>query len=151
MRISDWSSDVCSSDLLKMNYGLSFAQIGLITLVFQLTASILQPFVGHYTDKKPNPRSLSIGMSFTFAGLICLAFAGSYPLVLVSVSLIGMGASVFHPEASRVAHMASGGKKGLAQSIFQVGGNAGSAIGTLLAALNIILRGNSNIRWFVRT
>lgn len=134
--------------MLKSNYGLSFTQIGLITLVFQLTASILQPFVGHYTDKKPNPQSLSIGMGFTFAGLLFLAFAGSFPMILASVSLIGMGSSVFHPEASRVAHLASGGKKGLAQSIFQVGGNAGSAIGPLLAALIIIPHGQGHISWF---
>ncbi|QEC53000.1 FSR family fosmidomycin resistance protein-like MFS transporter [Anseongella ginsenosidimutans] len=134
--------------LLKRNYGLSFTQIGLITLVFQLTASILQPFVGHFTDKKPNPQSLSIGMSFTFSGLLCLAFAGSFLMILASVSLIGMGSSVFHPEASRVAHLASGGKKGLAQSIFQVGGNAGSAIGPLLAALIVIPLGQAHISWF---
>lgn len=134
--------------MLKHNYNLSFAQIGLITLVFQLTASILQPFLGHFTDRKPKPQSLAIGMAFTFSGLVCLAFAGSFLMVLVSVSLIGIGSSVFHPEASRVAHLASGGKKGLAQSIFQVGGNAGSAIGPLLAALIIIPRGQSYISWF---
>lgn len=134
--------------ILKDGFHLSFAQIGLITLVFQLTASILQPFVGHYTDRKPNPNSLAIGMGFTFTGLLCLAFANSFPLILVSVSLIGMGSSIFHPEASRVAHLASGGKKGLAQSIFQVGGNAGSAAGPLLAALIIVPHGQSFISWF---
>lgn len=134
--------------MLKHNYNLSFTQIGLITLTFQLIASILQPFVGHFTDKRPNPQSLFIGMTFTFFGLLCLAFAGNYLMILLSVGLIGMGSSVFHPEASRVAHLASGGKKGLAQSIFQVGGNAGSAIGPLLAALIVIPFGQSHISWF---
>lgn len=134
--------------MLKSNFHLSFAQIGLITLVFQLTASILQPFVGHYTDKRPNPKSLAIGMGFTFTGLICMSLANSFPLILISVSLIGMGSSVFHPEASRVAHLASGGKKGLAQSIFQVGGNTGAATGPLLAALIIVPYGQLYIGWF---
>ncbi len=134
--------------MLKNNFHLSFAQIGLITLVFQLTASILQPFVGHYTDKKPNPKSLAIGMGFTLTGLICMSLANSFHLILISVSLIGMGSSVFHPEASRVAHLASGGKKGLAQSIFQVGGNTGAATGPLLAALIIVPYGQLYIGWF---
>lgn len=134
--------------LLKENYALSFSQIGIITLVFQLTASILQPFVGLYTDKHPNPRSLTIGMVFSFAGLLCIAFASDFYFILASVALIGMGSSIFHPEASRVAHLASGGKKGLAQSIFQVGGNAGSAIGPLLASLIVIPFGQSHISWF---
>lgn len=134
--------------LLKENYVLSFTQIGIITLIFQLTASILQPFVGLYTDKHPNPRSLAIGMLLSLAGLLCLAFASNFYYILASVSLIGMGSSVFHPEASRVAHMASGGKKGLAQSIFQVGGNAGSAAGPLLAALIVVPFGQKYIGWF---
>lgn len=134
--------------LLKENHALSFTQIGIITLVFQLTASILQPFVGLYTDKKPTPRSLAIGMLFSFSGLLCIAFANSFYDILASVSLIGMGSSIFHPEASRVAHLASGGKKGLAQSIFQVGGNAGSSAGPLLAALVVIPFGQHAISWF---
>ncbi|RKE56112.1 MFS transporter [Sphingobacterium detergens] len=134
--------------LLKSNYALSFTQIGIITLVFQLTASILQPFVGLYTDKNPTPRSLTIGMLFSLAGLLCIAFASSFIYILLSVSLIGMGSSIFHPEASRVAHLASGGKKGLAQSIFQVGGNAGGAIGPLLAALIVIPFGQQYIGVF---
>lgn len=134
--------------LLKTNYALTFTQIGIITLVFQLTASILQPFVGAYTDRKPNPRSLVIGMLFSLTGLLFIAFAGSFYHILASVCLIGMGSSVFHPEASRVAHLASGGKKGLAQSIFQVGGNAGSAAGPLLAALIVIPFGQKYISWF---
>lgn len=134
--------------LLKSNYALSFTQIGIITLVFQLTASILQPFVGLYTDKNPTPRSLAIGMLFSLAGLLCIAFASSFIYILLSVSLIGMGSSIFHPEASRVADLASGGKKGLAQSIFQVGGNAGGAIGPLLAALIVIPFGQQYIGVF---
>lgn len=134
--------------LLKDNYALTFTQIGIITLVFQLTASLLQPFVGLYTDKKPNPRSLAIGMMFSFTGLMCIAFAADFYYILASVSLIGMGSSIFHPEASRVAHLASGGKKGLAQSIFQVGGNAGSSAGPLLAALVVIPFGQKYISWF---
>ncbi|ERJ57995.1 MFS transporter [Sphingobacterium paucimobilis] len=134
--------------LLKENYGLTFTQIGIITLIFQLTASVLQPFVGSYTDKNPNPRSLAIGMLFSLSGLLCLAFASNFYFILASVSLLGIGSSVFHPEASRVAHLASGGRKGLAQSIFQVGGNAGSAIGPLLAALIVIPMGQNYIGWF---
>ncbi|WP_313263229.1 MFS transporter [Sphingobacterium sp.] len=134
--------------MLKSNYALSFTQIGIITLVFQLTASILQPFVGLYTDKKPTPRSLAIGMLFSLAGLICISFASNFIYILLSVSLIGMGSSIFHPEASRVAHLASGGKKGLAQSIFQVGGNAGGAIGPLLVALIVIPLGQHYIGVF---
>lgn len=134
--------------ILKENYALSFSQIGIITLVFQLTASILQPFVGLYTDKKPNPKSLAIGMLFSLSGLLCIAFATNFYYILASVSLIGMGSSIFHPEASRVAHLASGGKKGLAQSIFQVGGNAGGATGPLLAALIVLPFGQKYIGWF---
>jgi FSR family fosmidomycin resistance protein-like MFS transporter len=113
-----------------------------------MTASLLQPFVGRYTDKKPRPFSLSIGMGFTLLGLIALSYATSFYLILLSVALIGLGSSVFHPESSRVAHLASGGKKGLAQSIFQVGGNAGSAIGPLLAAVIVVPYGQFYIIWF---
>jgi len=134
--------------ILKGEFRLSFAQIGIITLVFQLTASILQPFVGIYTDKKPNPRSLAIGMGLSMAGLLLLAAAHEYYVILISVALIGMGSSIFHPEASRVAQMASGGQKGLAQSIFQVGGNSGSAIGPLLVALIILPLGQGYVGLF---
>lgn len=134
--------------LIKDNYHLSFSQIGLITLTYQLTASILQPFVGLYTDRKPKPYSLAIGMCCTLLGLVFLSYAGHFYTVLLSVSLVGMGSSVFHPESSRVANLASGGKKGFAQSLFQVGGNAGSAMGPLLAALVIMPYGQHNIIWF---
>lgn len=134
--------------ILKGEFTLSFAQIGIITLVFQLTASILQPFVGIYTDKKPNPRSLAIGMGLSMAGLLLLASAHEYYMILISVALIGMGSSVFHPEASRVAQLASGGQKGLAQSIFQVGGNSGSAIGPLLVALIVLPLGQGYVGLF---
>lgn len=134
--------------MLKSNFGLSFAQIGLITLVFQMTSSILQPFTGLYADRHPHPYSLSVGMCFTLAGLLLLAFSANFWMILVAVSVIGLGSSVFHPEASRVAQMASGGKKSLAQSIFQVGGNGGSAIGPLLAALIVLPLGQRSIAWF---
>lgn len=134
--------------MIKTNFHLSFTQIGLITFTFQLTASLLQPFVGLYTDKTPRPYSLAIGMMFTLSGLLFLAFASSFLWLLLAVSLIGMGSSIFHPESSRVAHLASGGKKGLAQSIFQLGGNAGSAIGPLLAALIVVPYGQFYIIWF---
>lgn len=133
--------------LIKDEFSLSFTEIGLITLTFQLTASLLQPFVGFYTDKRPFPMSLAAGMAFTFAGLLLFSFSGSFGLLLVSVALVGVGSSVFHPESSRVAHMASGGKKGLAQSIFQVGGNTGSAIGPLLAALIVMPFGMQGVGW----
>jgi MFS transporter, FSR family, fosmidomycin resistance protein len=134
--------------LVKASFHLSFSQVGLITLTFQLAASLLQPFVGYYTDKKPQPFSLATGMSFTLAGLILLSFAQSFHWLLVSVAMIGIGSSVFHPEASKVAYMASGGRRGLAQSIFQVGGNAGSSMGPLLAALVVVRYGQSHIAWF---
>lgn len=134
--------------VIKDKFNLTFAQIGLITLTNQLVASILQPFVGLYTDKHPRPYSLAVGMGFTLLGLLSLSFASSFIWILLSVSMIGLGSSIFHPESSRVAHMASGGKKGLAQSIFQLGGNAGSAMGPLLAALIIVPYGQSNIIWF---
>lgn len=133
--------------LIKEDFNLSFTEIGLITLTFQLTASLLQPFVGFYTDRRPRPMSLVLGMAFTFTGLMLFSFAGSFHLLLVAVGLVGIGSSVFHPESSRVAHMASGGRKGLAQSIFQVGGNAGSAIGPLLAALIVVPYGMRGVSW----
>lgn len=134
--------------LLKDKFGFTFAQIGIIMLVFQLTSSVLQPFVGLYADRHPQPYSLATGMCFTLVGLIALAFAPNFMLLLLSVALIGCGSSVFHPEASRVAQMASGGKKSLAQSIFQVGGNGGSAFGPLLAALVVIPYGQHAVGWF---
>ncbi|MGB3779904.1 MAG: MFS transporter [Tunicatimonas sp.] len=134
--------------LLKENYTLSFTQIGLITLAFQLTASLLQPVVGYLTDKTPRPYSLVVGMVFSLAGLLLLAQAAHYAFILLAVGLVGMGSAVFHPESSRVAYLASGGKRGLAQSIFQIGGNAGSAIGPLLAAIIIIPFGQDHVAWF---
>ena len=134
--------------ILKSSFQLDFGQIGLLTLTFQLTASLLQPLVGMYTDRKPQPFSLVVGMGFTLVGLITLSRAGSYPLLLLGAALVGMGSSVFHPESSRVARMASGGRHGLAQSIFQVGGNAGSALGPLLAAFIVVPFGQSSIAWF---
>ncbi len=134
--------------MVKDNYGLTFTQIGIITLTFQLAASLLQPFVGFYTDKRPQPFSLAAGMAVTLAGLIVLALSEHYYTLLMSVALVGVGSSIFHPEASKVAYMASGGKRGLAQAIFQVGGNTGSAIGPLLAALIIVPYGQMHILWF---
>ena len=134
--------------ILKSALHLDFVHVGLITLTNQLTASVLQPFVGFYTDRRPQPFSLAVGMSFTLAGLILLAFASSLALVLIAVALVGVGSSVFHPEASRIAHIASGGRLGFAQSLFQVGGNAGSALGPLLAAIIVVARGQSAVLWF---
>jgi FSR family fosmidomycin resistance protein-like MFS transporter len=134
--------------VLKGNFDLSFTQIGFITLAFQFSASLLQPLIGHFTDKRPKPYSLPIGMGFTFCGLILLSQAWNFPSVLIAAALIGMGSSVFHPESSRVARMASAGQHGLAQSIFQVGGNLGSSIGPLLAALIIVPRGQGSVAWF---
>lgn len=134
--------------IIKDEFGFSFAQIGIITLVFQMTSSILQPFTGLYADKHPRPYALSVGMCFTLIGLLMLAFSESYWLILLSVSIVGLGSSVFHPTASRVAQMASGGMKSLAQSIFQVGGNGGSALGPLLAAIVILPMGQWAISWF---
>lgn len=133
--------------MLKDSFDLSFAQIGLITLVYQLCASVLQPCIGFYTDKRPTTYSLPVGMGFTLAGLL-LAFAPSLPYLLLAAALVGTGSSVFHPESSRVARMASGGRHGLAQSLFQVGGNVGSAMGPLLAALFIIPHGQGSVAWF---
>ena len=134
--------------ILKDKFDFSFAQIGLITLVFQMTSSILQPFTGLYADKHPRPYALSIGMCFTLTGLLVLAFAEYYWAILIAVSVVGFGSSVFHPTASRVTQLASGGKKSLAQSIFQVGGNGGSALGPLLAALIVLPYGQHSISWF---
>ncbi|SHE55648.1 MFS transporter, FSR family, fosmidomycin resistance protein [Kaistia soli DSM 19436] len=134
--------------ILKKEFLLDFSQIGIIQLVFQCTASILQPIVGIYTDKKPMPFSLPVGMGCTLLGLLLLATAGHYSVILISVALIGLGSSIFHPESSRVARMASGGRHGLAQSLFQVGGNFGSAIGPLLAAFIVLPRGQGAVAWF---
>ncbi|NIG52064.1 MFS transporter [Chitinophaga sp. Cy-1792] len=134
--------------LVKDSLKLSYSQVGLITLTFQMSASILQPLVGFYTDKKPQPYSLAIGMGFTLLGLVSLSMAHSFPMVLVSVALTGVGSAIFHPEASRLAHMASGGRHGMAQSLFQVGGNAGSSLGPLLAAAIIVPFGQFNVIWF---
>lgn len=134
--------------IIKDKFDFSFAQIGIITLMFQMTSSILQPFTGLYADKHQRPYALSVGMCFTLIGLLMLAFSEHYLLILLSVSIVGLGSSVFHPTASRVAQLASGGRKSLAQSIFQVGGNGGSAIGPLLAALIILPFGQAAISWF---
>ena len=134
--------------ILKASYGLSFAEIGLITLTWQGTASILQPIVGMITDRKGQPFSLAVGMGFTLTGLLVLSQAATFPLILLGVALIGIGSSIFHPESSRVARMASGGRHGMAQSLFQVGGNVGSAIGPLVAAFIILPHGQGAVAWF---
>src|SRR5580704_14078228 len=134
--------------ILKTSYRLDFAQIGLITLAFQLTASMLQPLVGLVTDRRPQPFSLPIAMSCSLVGLLMLSVADSYPLILASAGLVGIGSSVFHPEASRVARMASGGRYGFAQSLFQLGGSTGSAIGPLLAAFIVLPHGQGSVAWF---
>lgn len=134
--------------MLKGNLGLDFGQIGLITLAFQITASLLQPLVGLYTDRRPMPYSLVFGMGFTLIGLVMLSVAASFPAVIVAAAMVGLGSSVFHPESSRMARLASGGQHGLAQSLFQVGGNAGSALGPLLAAYIVLPRGQGSIAWF---
>ena len=134
--------------MVKSNYHLSFSQVGLITLTFQMAASIFQPLVGLYTDHRPKPFSLVISMGFTLIGLIWMSRATHFHELLLSVAMIGIGSSIFHPEASKVAYMASGGKRGLAQSIFQVGGNAGSSLGPLLAALIIVPFGQTSLGWF---
>lgn len=135
--------------LLKDTYNLSFTQIGIITLVYQLTASLFQPIVGNYTDKKPQPYSLIFGMIFTLLGLTFLAFADSYTFILFAVALVGFGSSIFHPEASKVAYLAAGNRRGLAQSIFQVGGNSGTAIGPLLVIAIVMPRGQLHLLWFL--
>jgi MFS transporter, FSR family, fosmidomycin resistance protein len=134
--------------MLKSSYALSFGQIGILTFTYQITASLLQPIIGRYTDSKPRPYSLAAGMGFTLLGLALLASARVYSLLLVAAALIGTGSSVFHPESSRVARMASGGRHGLAQSVFQVGGNFGTAIGPLLAAFIVLPHGQSSVLWF---
>ncbi len=134
--------------MLKTSFGLDFGQIGLITLTFQLTASLLQPLIGLYTDHHPKPYSLMSGMGFTLIGLLFLSVTRTYPGLLLSAGLVGLGSAVFHPESSRVARMASGGRHGLAQSLFQVGGNTGSAIGPLVAAFIVLPRGQSSVAWF---
>ncbi|MBI1244045.1 MAG: MFS transporter [Alphaproteobacteria bacterium] len=134
--------------ILKESYALDYAQIGLITLAFQCTASLFQPIVGLTTDRRPMPYSLAVGMAFTLCGLVLMSRAASYPAILAAAALIGVGSAVFHPEASRVARLASGGRHGLAQSLFQVGGNTGSAIGPLLAAFIIVPHGQWSIIWF---
>jgi FSR family fosmidomycin resistance protein-like MFS transporter len=134
--------------LIKGEFRLSFAQIGVITLTYQACASLLQPVIGVYTDKHPKPYSLSVGMCFTLIGMVTLAFAPNYGSVLAAAALIGAGSAIFHPESSRIARLASGGRHGLAQSIFQVGGNAGSAMGPLLAAWIILPQGQTSLAWF---
>ena len=134
--------------LLKGEFHLSFVQIGTITLTYQICASLLQPLIGIYTDKHPKPYSLSAGMGFTLVGIVTLAFAPNYTSVLAAAALIGAGSAIFHPESSRIARLASGGRHGLAQSIFQVGGNAGSAMGPLLAAWVILPQGQPSLAWF---
>ena len=134
--------------ILRDNYGLDFGQIGLLTFTFQFTASLLQPAVGFYTDRKPLPYSLAAGMGFTLVGLLILSRAGSYPILLLGAALIGTGSAVLHPESSRVARMASGGRPGLAQSLFQVGGNVGSSLGPLLAAFVVLRYGQESVAWF---
>ncbi|MGI8724137.1 MAG: MFS transporter [Methyloceanibacter sp.] len=134
--------------MLKTNLDLDFVEIGLITFTFQFTASVLQPVVGYYTDRYPTPYSLVLGMASSLAGLVLIAFASSYTMVLAAAALIGMGSSVFHPESSRVARLASGGRHGMAQSVFQVGGNFGTALGPLLAAFIVLPYGQHTIAWF---
>lgn len=134
--------------LIKAEHGLDFGQIGLLTLAFQLTASLLQPVVGTFTDRRPQPYSLVVGMGCTLIGLFVLAYAASFPMLLAGAALIGTGSSVFHPESTRMARLASGGRHGFAQSMFQVGGQAGQAIGPLLAAFIIVPRGQASLSWF---
>ncbi|KQP88541.1 MFS transporter [Methylobacterium sp. Leaf117] len=134
--------------LLKQSFHLDFGQIGLITLVFQLTASVLQPVVGLYTDRSPMPFSLALGMAASLVGLLLLSMAWTYGVLLLAAGLVGIGSAIFHPEASRVARLASGGRYGLAQSVFQVGGNAGTALGPLLAAFIVVPHGQSSVAWF---
>ena len=134
--------------VFKDNYGLTFTQIGLITFTFQVTASLLQPLVGASTDRRPRPRLLSVGMSSTLVGLLLLAWAGHYGLLVLAAALVGLGSAIFHPESSRIARAASGGRHGFAQSVFQVGGNAGSAVGPLLAAYLVLPRGQKSVAWF---
>ena len=135
--------------ILKENFNLTFTQIGLITLAYQLAASLLQPLVGLYTDKKPKPYSQIFGMVFTSLGIVCLSYASGFSMIILSVVLVGIGSSIFHPEASRISFLASGGRRGLAQSIFQLGGNAGTALGPLLVALIVVPNAQHYIIWFL--
>jgi FSR family fosmidomycin resistance protein-like MFS transporter len=137
--------------MLKQTFGLNFRQIGLITLVTQITASLLQPAIGVYTDRRPQPHSLAVGMSFTLVGMMLLGFGRSFGAVLLAAGMIGLGSAVFHPESSRIARLASGGRHGFAQAFFQVGGNVGSAVGPLLAALLVLPYGQRAIAWFSLT
>lgn len=134
--------------ILKESYGLDFVQIGLLTFTFQVTASLLQPAIGLYTDKRPLPYSLPVGMASSLVGLVILGFGQSYALLLLGSAFVGLGSAIFHPESSRVARLASGGRHGFAQSLFQVGGNAGSAVGPLLAAFIVLRNGQSSVAWF---
>ena len=134
--------------ILKDNYALDFAQIGMITLAFQFTASLLQPVVGHFTDKKAQPFSLAIGMGFTFFGLLLLSVAHHYGIILIAAALVGLGSAVFHPESARIARLASGGRYGFAQSVFQLGGSFGTSMGPVLAALIVVPFGQPSIAWF---
>jgi FSR family fosmidomycin resistance protein-like MFS transporter len=134
--------------ILKDSYGLTFGQIGFLTFTFQFSASLLQPLIGFFTDKHPQPYSLSVGMGFSFAGLLLLSLADSYPLLLAAAALVGTGSAVLHPESSRVARMAAGNRPGLAQSLFQMGGNLGSSIGPLFAAVVVLRYGQSSVAWF---
>src|SRR5947199_3149108 len=134
--------------ILKDAYALDYGQIGMITLAFQFTASLLQPLVGHFTDRKAQPFSLAIGMGFTFFGLLLLSVAHLYPIILIAAALVGLGSAVFHPESARIARLASGGRYGFAQSVFQVGGSFGTSMGPLLAALIVVPFGQPSIAWF---
>lgn len=134
--------------IIKDAHGLSFGQIGLITFAFQLTASLFQPAVGYFTDKRPQPFSLVVGMGFSLIGLVILGYATSYGMLLAGAALVGTGSAIFHPEATRVARMASGGRQGFAQAIFQLGGQGGSAIGPVLAAFIVVPNGQSSVAWF---
>src|SRR5258707_14120003 len=134
--------------ILKDSSGLDFGQIGMITLAFQFTASLLQPVVGHFTDKKAQPFSLAIGMGFTFFGLLLLSAAHRYGMILIAAALVGLGSAVFHPESARIARLASGGRYGFAQSVFQLGGSFGTSMGPVLAALIVVPFGQPSIAWF---
>ncbi|MEL7302381.1 MAG: MFS transporter, partial [Pseudomonadota bacterium] len=134
--------------IIKQQHGLTFGQIGLITFTFQLTASLFQPAIGFYTDRRPLPYSQAIGMGFTLAGLVVLGLAQNYPMLLIGAALVGTGSSIFHPEATRVARMASGGRQGFAQSIFQLGGQGGGALGPVLAAFIVVPNGQQSLAWF---
>lgn len=134
--------------ILKDAFQLDFGQIGLVTLTFQVSASLLQPVVGYYTDRRSSPYSLPAGMGFSLCGLLLLAFSSSFGSLVLAAALVGIGSSIFHPESSRVARIASGGRPGLAQSIFQLGGNAGAALGPLLVAIIVVPRGQGSIAWF---